>query len=384
MSTIRSSTLNLYSCIDGDHLYQQKVLSDKITLTANLPVVESATKFDLVNSNGHQVLDVVETILAIKQKSIDDALMCESKMATERAFTVAQVAAVNSTLATEVSERNQDILEVEAAITAETGARQAALTLEIQSRAGADAVLQSNLTSEIARAIAAEEALQTNINDQVVAVTAVGVQIQADITAEITRATAAELLLQSNLTAETTARADADTALSALIDVEVAARNAAVLVERNRINTLLSSNGINYSNLLEMINAYQTGNTSLLSQISSMNSLIQNLQSGLAYNTIKLDTALNNAPPCGPNFPAGIYNYTREDSSISVNTITIDGNFVSAVNSTEAWGTTSGSASDNSLTFWGNVVGTWNPTTQSINWSNGTVWVYQPPQPVQP
>jgi len=380
MSTsIRSSTLNLYSCIDGDHSYQQKVLSDKITLTANLPVVESATKFDLVNANGHQVLDVVETILAIKQKSIDDALMCESKIATERSFTVAQVAAVNSALTTEVSERKQDILEVEALITAETGARTAALNLEIQSRAGADAIHTANLTSEIARATAAEALVQSNLNAQVIALTAVDVELQSDIDAEITRATAAEVLAQSNVTAETTARSLADEALTALINAEAAARTAAVLVERNRINTLLASSGINYDALLEMINAYQTGNTSLLSQVSSMNTLIQNLQSGLASNTIKLDTALNNAPPCGPNFPAGTYVYTRGDGSLSLSVITINGNFVSAVNYTEAWGYTSGSASDNSLTFWGNVLGTWNPTTQTISWNNGTNWVYQPP-----
>jgi hypothetical protein len=379
MSSIRSSTLNLYSCLDGTHSYQQKVLSDKIILTSDLPVVETATKFDLVNANGHQVLDVVETILAIKQKSIDDALMCESKMATERAFTVAQVAAVNSALDTEVSERKQDILEVEAAITAETGARTAALNLEIQSRAGADAIHTANLTAEIARATAAEALVQSNLDAKVIALNDVDIELQSDIDAEITRATAAEVLVQSNLNAETTARSNADEALSALIAAEVAARTAAVLVEKNRIDLLLSTNNINYESLLAMINAYQTGNTSLLSQISNMNILIQNLQSGLATNTIKLDTALNNAPPCGPNFPAGIYNYTRPDGSISVNTITIEGNFVSAVNYTEHWGYTSGPASDNSLTFWGNVLGTWNPTTQTITWSNGTAWVYQPP-----
>jgi hypothetical protein len=379
MSSIRSSTLNLYSCLDGSHSYQQKVLSDKITLTSDLPVVETATKFDLVNANGHQVLDVVETILAIKQKSIDDALMCESKMATERAFTVAQVAAVNSALATEVSERTQDILEVEAAITAETGARTAALNLEIQSRAGADAIHTANLTSEIARATAAEALVQSNLDAQVLALNAVDIELQSDINDEITRATAAEVLVQSNLNAETTARSNADEALSALIAAETAARNAAILVERNRINTLLESNNINYESLLEMINAYQTGNTSLLSQISNMNTLIQNLQSGLASNTIKLDTALNNAPPCGPNFPAGIYNYTRGNGSISVNTITIEGNMVYGSNPTEHWRTTSGPGSENSLTFWGNVVGTWDPIAQTITWNNGTVWVYQPP-----
>ena len=56
----KSHVLNLYDSIDGSKHYYQKVFSDRVELESNsLPMNFKAGSFNMINSAGDQVSDVV-------------------------------------------------------------------------------------------------------------------------------------------------------------------------------------------------------------------------------------------------------------------------------------------------------------------------------------
>ena len=97
-----------------------------------------------------------------------------------------------------------------------------------------------------------------------------------------------------SLDSETSARSSADSALSSLITAEETSRLAEVAVERARIDSLLDGTTVDLNQLSELVTAYQTSDTNILSQIANINTTIASIQSQLASTDTKLDTLLDN------------------------------------------------------------------------------------------
>jgi len=160
--------------------------------------------------------------------------------------------------------------------------------------------------------------------------------------------------------------------LSNAIAAEAATRLSEITVERLRIDAILAGSTVDLDQLTELVNAYSNADSAMLTQITALQTSVANIIFDLGQTNTKLDTALVTAVPCG--FPSGTYLYNGN----SVITIVNNGTTLTATSTTETWGTTSGPLTATGATLWGNITGTWNESTQSITWSNGTVYVYTP------
>ena len=94
--------------------------------------------------------------------------------------------------------------------------------------------------------------------------------LQTNIDAENVRALAAELVNANAITAESNARSTADTSLQANIDVE-----------KGRIDAILAGSSVSLDSFLEVVNAYQGSDASILTQIGTINTQISQIQATL-------------------------------------------------------------------------------------------------------
>ena len=239
MSIVKSSVINLYDGVSGDHHFQSKVSSDRVDVqVATLPLNIKGTSINLTNEGGNSIQDVVETMLATKQSVVDETAARGVAVANEASARSAADASLQNAINQEASDRStamiaetavrvaaEDALDVK--ITEEKGARQAAVAAEILARSGADTVLQTNV-----------DAVQTKLDSEVAA------RVAAD-GAELTARSAADAVLQSNLDAEANTRATDDATLQTAIQQEQKDRTEAVLNEadaRVAADTTLQSN----------------------------------------------------------------------------------------------------------------------------------------------
>ena len=225
MSIVKSSVINLYDGVSGDHHFQSKVSSDRVDVqVATLPLNIKGTSINLTNEGGNSIQDVVETMLATKQSVVDETAARGVAVANEASARSAADASLQNAINQEASDRStamiaetavrvaaEDALDVK--ITEEKGARQAAVAAEILARSGADTVLQTNV-----------DAVQTKLDSEVAA------RVAAD-GAELTARSAADAVLQSNLDAEANTRATDDATLQTAIQQEQKDRTEAVLNE---------------------------------------------------------------------------------------------------------------------------------------------------------
>ena len=174
--------------------------------------------------------------------------------------------------------------------------------------------LYTQKTAKEAKDAAQDASIQTNadniaqeIVDRANAVTTV----DDKVTAEITRATAAEATLQGNIDAEETSRAAADSTLQSNITAEATARETAISSEtssrtasdtsirtdfatadtalNDRIDALLAGTDVDTDTLIEIVNAYQLADTTILSTITTLQSDLTTLTN--RFNTAFPDTA---------------------------------------------------------------------------------------------
>ena len=391
MSILKSSVINLYDALSGQEQFQAKVSSDRADLLINtLPLNITGTKVNISNYGGGSVLDVVGTVVAIKQSVIDAVAASVAAVSAEAGLRVSGDAAVQTAANSEVSNRTTAMAtETTARVAAETviannltveiGARASAITSEISARSAADTALQTNITAEAKSRADADVVLQTNITAEAksrldadtleitarnTAITsAVATELsarvaqdavlQTNITAEAKTRADADVVLQTNITAEATARAAADTAeatarvsgdatVQTAVNNEITARTAAdgvlqsnitaesnarglavsneitartnadgvlqsniaaeqtramdeVKVERSRIDALLAGSSISLDSLLELVNAYTTSDTNILSQIATMTATITGIQTSLSSTNTTLSTLLSTA-----------------------------------------------------------------------------------------
>ena len=322
--TSKSNTLNLYDAVDGSKHYYQKVSTDQVEVnSATLPLNLKASQINMYNSSGQFVMDVVSKIKATDAALAAEATAQQTSLENEIKNREDEDDAINILINTETQSRiNADSAEVTAInnadvvlqnnINAEAGARAGAITAEQGARSSADATLQFNIDEEKTARVAADTSLSNRINaergdreDQIAAAT-------TDLSAlidEVRTAGETEVLDRENavltvsnglaqevtdrinaINAEQTARSDADGALAANIVTERDARLAEVLVERQRIDAMLSGTDINLNQLQELVNAYQSSDSDILLQIGAITTSINNMQASLTTLTQRVDT----------------------------------------------------------------------------------------------
>ena len=370
--------------------------SDRADLLINtLPLNITGTKVNISNYGGGSVLDVVGTIVVIKQSVIDAVVISAAAVSAEAGLRFSGDGVLQSNINAEVSNRNtamttETTARVEAetvitnnltveiaarasAITSEISARSSAdtalqtnITAEAKTRADADVVLQTNITAEaksrldadtaeatarntaITSAVATElnarvaqdAVLQTNITSEAKSRADADVVLQTNITAEASTRLTNDTTLQTNITAEATTRAAADTleitarttadgvlqtnitaesnARGIAVNNEITARTNAdgvlqaniaaeqtramdeVKVERSRIDALLAGSSISLDSLLELVNAYPTSDTNILSQIAAMTATITGIQTSLSSTNTTVSTLLSTAETVQP------------------------------------------------------------------------------------
>ena len=322
--TSKSNTLNLYDAVDGSKHYFQKVSTDQVEVnSATLPLNLKASQINLYNSSGQFVMDVVSKI-----KATDAALTAEvsdrgTVLGDEEKSREDADTALSGRIDAEVTNRtNADSAEAKARddadvvlqnnINAEAGARAGAVTAEQTARSSADSTLQFNIDEEKTTRINADTSLSNRINtettDRGSAINAVFIDLSALID-EVRTAGETEVLDREGavltvsdglaqevtdrinaINAEQTARSDADGALAANIITERDARLAEVLVERQRIDSMLSGTDINLNQLQELVNAYQSSDSDILLQIGAITTSINAMQASLTTLTQRVDT----------------------------------------------------------------------------------------------
>ena len=322
--TSKSNTLNLYDAVDGSKHYFQKVSTDQVEVnSATLPLNLKASQINLYNSSGQFVMDVVSKI-----KATDAALTAEvsdrgTVLGNEEKSREDADTALSGRIDAEVTNRtNADSAEAKARddadvvlqnnINAEAGARAGAVTAEQGARSSADATLQFNIDEEKTARTSADTSLSNRINtettDRGSAINAVFIDLSGLID-EVRTAGETEVLDREGavltvsdglaqevtdrinaINAEQTARSDADGALAANIITERDARLAEVLVERQRIDSMLSGTDINLNQLQELVNAYQSSDSDILLQIGAITTSINAMQASLTTLTQRVDT----------------------------------------------------------------------------------------------
>ena len=322
--TSKSNTLNLYDAVDGSKHYYQKVSTDQVEVnSATLPLNLKASQINMYNSSGQFVMDVVSKIKATDAALAAEATAQQTSLENEIKNREDEDDAINILINTETQSRiNADSAEVTARnnadvvlqnnINAEAGARAGAITAEQGARSSADATLQFNIDEEKTARVAADTSLSNRINDETLArgsainaafddLSGLVDEVRTAVETEVTDRESAVLTVSNGLAqevtdrinainAEQTARSDADGALAANIVTERDARLAEVLVERQRIDAMLSGTDINLNQLQELVNAYQSSDSDILLQIGAITTSINNMQASLTTLTQRVDT----------------------------------------------------------------------------------------------
>ena len=157
----------------------------------------------------------------------------------------------------------------------------AADIVALQSSSGSVAALEAKHDSEIA-------AINTSIGTNTAAIATETAQRQAAQTADaaaratletnlqasIDSNTAATSTVASDLASEITNRTNADTALQSAIDVE-----------KGRLDDLLAGSSVNLDTLVEIVNAYQSVDTSTLATITALQTQVSDLEAVVAELT---------------------------------------------------------------------------------------------------
>ena len=168
---------------------------------------------------------------------------------------------------------------------------------ESASRLSADVNLQSNIDSEASTRASADSALETKINVEKARITQEISDRSSAITAEASSRSSADQLLQENIDAEATTRAsaitaeassrtNADATLQTNINTEASTRASAdsaleakINVEKARIDFIVSNTDASaLDSLTEVVNAFQSADNSLISQVATLQSQLTALQ----------------------------------------------------------------------------------------------------------
>ena len=273
---------------------------------------------DLQTALNQEHADMLADVLTEKTRGLAAELVLRNDLVVEvsaraSAITseIASRASGDQTLTTNLTQEIQDRIN---AVLVEASARAAGLASELSARASADATLQANIDYEIAERIAEDD---NNLNfimqeqsDRIAAVSAeAGFRVAGDALVQTNLNTEAstrlnnDTTLQTNITAEQTsriaaisaealARSNADETLATSILTEKNRALAEVLVERLRIDSLLAGTSIDLNQLQELINAYSTADSSILTTIGLIQSNIAAIQAQLTGTDSRLNSLI--------------------------------------------------------------------------------------------
>ena len=334
--TSKSHVLNLFDAIDGSKHYFQKVSSDKVDIECDtLPLQFKSSSVSFVNLVGDQVSDIVGTVLgqaaSIAQEVSDRTAAVSGEESarisadnTLQSNINAEASARASAVSSEASARAAADTILQNNIDAEAAARAGAVTAELTARSNADSTLQFNIDAEAtARAnadIVLQAAITQEVSDRQSAIASLSsgssdaiALVQTNLDAEAATRLANDNTLQANITAEVaaraaavsaeaSARAAADETLSTAINAEQAARLAEVAVERGRIDALLDGTSIDLNQLQELVTAYTTSDSNILSQIATITTNFTNIQAQLNSLESVVTTLVTDTDPTPPIF----------------------------------------------------------------------------------
>ena len=162
--------------------------------------------------------------------------------------------------------------------------------------AAAAALVQTNLDNAVTSLTSSIGTLTSDLTTQIGIQTAAQVAdsvargvISSDLAAEIVRATSAEQLLTTNLSEEKNNRISGDAAvLSAMTSGDVAL-GVRIDVEKARVDSILSGSSIDLNQLTELIAAYTSADSSLLTQVQTLQASVTTLQNDIDSLTSSLN-----------------------------------------------------------------------------------------------
>ena len=303
--------------VSGDGVLQSNInaeVTNRTTAMATETTARVAAETVIANNLTAEIGARASAITSeISARSAADTALQTNITAEAKSRADADVVLQTNITAEAKSRLDADTLEITARNTAITSA----VATELSARVAQDAVLQTNITAEAKTRADADVVLQTNITAEATARAAADTTeatarvsgdaaVQTAVNNEITARTAADAVLKSNITAEInarglavsneiTARTNADGVLQSNIAAEQTRAMDEVKVERSRIDALLAGSSISLDSLLELVNAYTTSDTNILSQIATMTATITGIQTSLSSTNTTVSTLLSTA-----------------------------------------------------------------------------------------
>jgi hypothetical protein len=369
------------------------VLSSSGVLKTSAKAVEYiAPTVSFINTTTNEsVTDIVSSVANMKAEMVTNKSMGYALLAAETAARVAADALTSASLATEVTSRQTQGTQLANDLAVEASVRDTLVAAESALRLAAATTMQAAIDAEHVICNDADVVLQSRITN----FNAIGTDT---IAAENSESKAADevivadlankkMLIEANIAGETSALVSNKTFLLAAVASETTAREAAIVAQAERVTALNAALGIDESKLQDTITAYAAADVTIIAQIANLNSVLTTYNTNLTTLKLKVDTALFTAGAITLpiEFPAGTYTYDRPEVGLpdDINTVAIDGYNVSASCPTQSWGFTVGNGSGAFVKLFGNITGVWDSVAQSITFSNGKVWFYQPPAPVE-
>ena len=318
-ATARAAAVNAEAVlrVSGDGVLQSNInaeVTNRTTAMATETTARVAAETVIANNLTVEISARASAITSeISARSAADTALQTNITAEAKSRADADVVLQTNITAEAKSRLDADTLEITARNTAITSA----VATELNARVAQDAVLQTNITAEAKTRADADVVLQTNITAEATARAAADTAeatarvsgdatVQTAVNNEITARTAADTTLQTNITAESnargtavtaeaTARTNADGVLQSNIAAEQTRAMDEVKVERSRIDALLAGSSISLDSLLELVNAYTTSDTNILSQIATMTATITGIQTSLSSTNTTVSTLLSTA-----------------------------------------------------------------------------------------
>ena len=300
MSAYKSSTLKLSSDQLGSNTYQVDINNLGVTETSTLPIVSTAKSFKFVNSSGETVDDLVNEVISINQKIVNNKQTLLSKIQLEEERRKTHDKNLNDTLDQEIADRKTAVKNLVSNLEIEKATREALINDEIKTRLMVVAQLNTSLNAEIVeRKLELENikaALQKEVADRVES-------INLEELARIDSKSSLTYLFNSkyddlkNLidTNQKTQENAVDT-ITNLLKKEEETRTAELAVEKIRIDNLLLSFNIDEAKLTNVISSYSAADTDIMDRINGLTTSLSTLSSDLMNLKNIVVTALTLAP----------------------------------------------------------------------------------------
>lgn len=299
MATIYSNKLKLSSA-NGAKTYEQTVSPSDVKHVSTLPFVVTAPNFKVTNSTtGNIVTDVVTDFKAKQATMAINMSTGLYLMELETTNRSAADTSNNALLAEEVASRQAQGTQLSNDITASSTSRATLLSAETAFRVAAVAAAQLLLDAEIVARAAGDAVIDAKITtDSDSSVAALLAEISARIAGDFYNQSVLDTKysqINGLIATETTDLAAAKLALEVQVNAEVVAREAAVAVQKTRVDNVFTSLGVDEAKLVETVAAYSAVDVTIQNQIANVTSQISTYNNNFNLLKTKVDNALTSA-----------------------------------------------------------------------------------------